>query len=67
MVRKIAFEEHMAIPETIEQTRAFAADSARVDSFTREILDVDAERLEGMDRNGVDYAVLSLNAPGIQW
>ena len=25
---QIAFEEHMAIPETIEQTRSFAGDSA---------------------------------------
>jgi 2,3-dihydroxybenzoate decarboxylase len=66
MVRKIAFEEHMAIPETIEQTRPFAADGDHYESFVRRILDVDAERLEGMEKNGIDYAVLSLNAPGIQ-
>ncbi len=63
---KIGFEEHMAIPETLEQTRPFAAESDIWETFRRQILDVDDERLEGMDKNGIEYAILSLNAPGVQ-
>jgi predicted TIM-barrel fold metal-dependent hydrolase len=63
---KIAFEEHIAIPETLEQTRAFAGDSSRLDTFNRQILDVGSERLELMDKTGIEFAILSLNSPGIQ-
>jgi 2,3-dihydroxybenzoate decarboxylase len=63
---KIAFEEHMAIEETLEQTLAFAGDSARLDLFNRQILDIGAERLEIMDKTGIEFSILSLNAPGIQ-
>lgn len=63
---KIAFEEHIAIQETLEQTRAFAGESTRLEQFTRQILDIGEERLEIMDRTGIEFAILSLNAPGIQ-
>lgn len=66
MKGKIAFEEHMAIPETIEQTRSFAGDSGRWEEHTRQILDLDNERLEKMDQAGIDYAILSLHAPAVQ-
>lgn len=66
MTGKIAFEEHMAIAETVGQTRAYAGDSEDFERFSRQILDLGSERLEGMDRNGIDYAILSLNAPGVQ-
>ncbi len=66
MQGKIAFEEHIAIQETLEQTRAFAGDSAQQHQFNRRILDVGDERLEIMDRTGIEFAILSLNAPGIQ-
>lgn len=66
MKGKIAFEEHMSLPETLEETRTFAGGSGRFDEFSREILDVGDERLEGMDRNGIEYAILSLNAPAVQ-
>jgi 2,3-dihydroxybenzoate decarboxylase len=66
MQGKIAFEEHMAIPETLEQTRAFAGDSASLTQFNRQILDIGDERLEIMDKTGIEFAILSLNAPGIQ-
>jgi 2,3-dihydroxybenzoate decarboxylase len=61
---KVAFEEHMALPETLEDSRSFAGGSGKWDEFARQILDIDAERLEGMERNGIDYTILSLNAPG---
>jgi len=63
---KIGFEEHYAIPETLGETRAFAGDSGKWDEFTAEILDLGDRRLAAMDSAGVDLAVLSLNAPGIQ-
>jgi 2,3-dihydroxybenzoate decarboxylase len=63
---KIAFEEHFAIEETLEQTRAFAGDSGQYDNFTRQILDLDQERLAHMDATGIELALLSLNAPGVQ-
>ena len=65
-VRKIGFEEHFAIPETLGETRAFAGESGKWDEFQAEILDLDELRLEFMDNAGIELAVLSLNAPGVQ-
>ena len=66
MQGKIAFEEHMAIPETVAETRSFAGDSGRWDDFTLQLLDVGARRLGNMDDTGIEFALLSLNAPGVQ-
>jgi predicted TIM-barrel fold metal-dependent hydrolase len=66
MQGKIAFEEHFAIEETLEETRSFAGDSGIWDDFTRQILDLEDERLGKMDATGIEFALLSLNAPGIQ-
>jgi 2,3-dihydroxybenzoate decarboxylase len=66
MQGKIAFEEHFAIEETLEQTRAFAGESGIWDDFTRQILDLESERLGHMDATGIELAILSLNAPGVQ-
>lgn len=66
MQGKIAFEEHFAIPETLEETRSFAGDSGIWDDFTRQILDLEDERLTRMDQTGIELALLSLNAPGVQ-
>jgi gamma-resorcylate decarboxylase len=66
MQGKIAFEEHFAVEETLEETRAFAGDSGIFDDFRRQILDVGGERLGHMDATGIELAILSLNAPGVQ-
>ena len=66
MKGKIAFEEHIGIPETVEETRAFAGESASFDTFTQELLDVGDHRLEQMEKTGIEMAILSLNAPGVQ-
>jgi len=63
---KIAFEEHFALEETLGEAHSFAGDSGRWDDFSREILDLGAERLSYMDDAGIEIAVLSLNAPGVQ-
>jgi 2,3-dihydroxybenzoate decarboxylase len=66
MQGKIAFEEHFAIEETLGETRSFAGDSGIWDAYTKEILDLGATRLGYMDDAGIELAVLSLNAPGVQ-
>jgi len=63
---KIGFEEHFSLEETLEDTRNFAGDSGIWDTFTRQILDLGNERLEHMDASGIELALLSLNAPGLQ-
>ena len=66
MKGKVAFEEHMAIRETLDQTRSFAGDSGRWGHHVRQILDLGSERLETMDRTGIEYAILSLHGAGVQ-
>ena len=66
MKGKIAFEEHVGIKETVENTRSFAGESGRWEAFTQELLDTDNQRIEGMDKTGIEYALLSINAPGVQ-
>ena len=63
---KIAFEEHYAIDETVAQVEPFVGDSPTKNDFIRKVLDLGDERLEGMARNGIDFAILSLNSAGIQ-
>ncbi len=66
MKGKIVFEEHFATSDTLENTRSFAGDSGKWEEFERQILDLDDERLELMDKNGIEFAILSNNAPGVQ-
>jgi len=66
MKGKIAFEEHFAIEETLEESRNFAGDSGKWDEFTGQILDLDEQRIEHMDASGIEFALLSLNAPALQ-
>ena len=63
---KIAFEEHFAVEETMEQTRVFAGDSSRLSEFNRQVVEIGDLRLAIMDKTGIEFAILSLNAPGIQ-
>ena len=66
MKGKIAFEEHMAIEETCQETKSFAGESGRWDDFTNQILDMGSRRLDNMDVTGIEFALQSLNAPGVQ-
>lgn len=66
MKGKIGFEEHFAIEETLQETHKFAGDSSSWGDFTREILDLGDERLGHMNATGIEMAILSLNAPGVQ-
>ena len=66
MKGKIAFEEHFSLPETLEGARDFAGDSGKWEFFSKQILDLDNERIERMDKTGIEFALLSLNAPALQ-
>ena len=66
MKGKVALEEHMALQETLEDSRSFAGGSGKWDEFARQILDLGDERLAGMDENGIQFTILSLNSPAVQ-
>ncbi len=66
MKGKIAFEEHMAIEETLPATEIFPGESGRWEDFANQLLDLGTRRLDNMDAAGIEFALQSLNAPGIQ-
>jgi len=65
MHNKIAIEEHVAIADSVGESLEYAV-PGQGNLLERRMLDVDGERLEEMDRNGIAFAILSLNAPGVQ-
>ena len=67
-MRKIALEEHF-VTDALAGYGAATATVAQPHVWreaSRRLLDLSGERLQEMDRAGVDVAVLSLNSPGIQ-
>ncbi|NND49590.1 MAG: amidohydrolase [Rhizobiales bacterium] len=65
MQGKIVLEEHFAIPETLGDSQQYASADSWSEREHR-LLDFQGERLKQMDANGVEFAILSLNAPAIQ-
>jgi 2,3-dihydroxybenzoate decarboxylase len=65
MRNKIAIEEHFAIDETLRESTEYSL-PGQLNAFERRMLDMDDERLREMDANGIAFAILSLNAPGVQ-
>lgn len=70
---KIALEEHFVLPETLqirddaEWGADYAAAVAKTSvAFGQQIQDLGSGRIAEMDRGGVELAVLSLGAPGVQ-
>jgi len=63
---KIAFEEHWSLPETLEDARGFVGGSSHWETFQHQILDLGDERLREMDKNGIEYQIVSLNSPAVQ-
>src|SRR5580700_10411940 len=62
---KVALEEHFALVETLDDSKAFF--SERVWSELRgRLLDLQERRLREMDANGVETMLPSLNAPAVQ-
>lgn len=65
MTGKIAVEEHFAIPSFAEYASSAAAGVDQ--TFMREkLLDFSRMRLPEMDRHGIELAILSLTAQGVQ-
>lgn len=65
MKGKIGLEEHFAIPETLEcSERYFEKDVWPI--FSGKILDLMKNRIDEMDKNGMDMMILSLNSPAVQ-
>ena len=65
MQGKIGLEEHFAIADTLNDSRAFLPDDVWP-ILRRRISDIHDERLAHMDEHGVEMMILSLNAPAIQ-
>jgi predicted TIM-barrel fold metal-dependent hydrolase len=61
---KIAFEEHFNLPQF--KVPQYYGDAQAMDDVRRRLLDVNEQRLADMDATGIDYAILSLNSPGVQ-
>ncbi len=62
---KIALEEHFAIEDSLRESAEYAL-PGQWNVLERRLIDVDGERLAEMDRSGIAFAILSLNAPGVQ-
>ena len=67
-LRKVALEEHFMIPEFIEYFRETKQNikPELFDKVLPKLSDFGASRLDTMDKNGIDYVVLSLSGPGLQ-
>jgi gamma-resorcylate decarboxylase len=65
MTGKIAIEEHCAIEDTLHESAEYAV-PGQLNVLERRLLDMDGERLSEMDEHGIGFAVLSINAPGVQ-
>ena len=65
LTRKIALEEHFALPETADATYAIGGKPWSPE-FRLQIQDMGSGRIAEMDRGGVELCILSFVAPGIQ-
>jgi 2,3-dihydroxybenzoate decarboxylase len=65
MRNKIAIEEHFAIADSVGESAQYAV-PGEGNLLERRLIDLDGERLEEMDKHGIAFAILSLNAPGVQ-
>ena len=65
MLDKIALEEHFATDDTVRESPEFGH-AGEWSVLERRLLDLGDERLREMDANGIAFAILSLNAPGVQ-
>jgi gamma-resorcylate decarboxylase len=65
MLGKIGLEEHFAIADTLNDSRAFFPDHVWAELRER-LVDFHDKRLGLMDKHGVEMMILSLNAPAVQ-
>lgn len=62
---KIALEEHFAIEPTLGDSRQFMP-AGFWEELRSRLLDILEQRLRRMDEAGIEFSILSLNAPAIQ-
>lgn len=65
MKGKIVLEEAVTPPQLAYQA-AFHAPQGREDELVQDLLDIHNQRLQRMDKYGVEYMVLSVTSPGAQ-
>ena len=65
MQGKIAFEEHFTLPETKNEMSRFSIPGMGED-LKRRMVDIHDIRLKEMDEFGIELAIQSFNAPGVQ-
>ena len=63
---KIALEEHFAFEGTIGGAEFLHGKSEFWPTLKRQLVDLHDERIAKMDRLGIEFSILSLNAPAIQ-
>lgn len=66
MQGKIALEEHFAYGEPDQDTARRLEAAASWAETARRLPDIHDMRLKDMDAHGIEYAILSLNAPAVQ-
>ena len=64
MQGKVILEEHFAVQATLNDPRTFAPQVW--ERLGPQLLDIEKLRLPEMDRNGIEWMILSLNAPAVQ-
>ena len=64
-IRKIALEEHIAVPNTVDDSEKYFEPPVWP-KFRRYLLDIHGQLLADMDASGIEMTLLSLNSPGIQ-
>ena len=65
MKGKIVLEEAVTLPQLAYQA-AFHAPQGREDELVADLLDIHNQRLQRMDKHGVQYMILSITSPGAQ-
>lgn len=66
MQGKIALEEHFAVDEPDADTASRLGGAESWIETSRRLVDFHNDRLRDMDACGIEYAILSLNAPAVQ-
>lgn len=68
-LRKIALEEHFLIPDFVEYfTETYPNISPAIRAFGTGVLqDLGDRRIDVMDQNGIEFVVLSIAGPGVQF
>ena len=66
MKGKIALEEHWAVDETINIVGQPVTAGPFWEATRAKLVEFREVRLAGMDKNGIECAILGLNSPGLQ-